>query len=49
MGKEEVTKLIDGDTILTSRRTKPVRLANVNTPEKGEKSPVLSLQSTVYD
>jgi len=37
MGKEKVTKVIDGDTFLTSRRTKPVRLANVNAPEKGEK------------
>lgn len=37
MAKEKVTKVIDGDTFLTSRRTKSVRLANVNAPEKGEK------------
>jgi len=37
MAKEKVTKVIDGDTFLTSRRKKPVRLANVNAPEKGEK------------
>lgn len=37
MAKEKVTKVIDGDTFLTSRRKKPVRLANVNTPEKGKK------------
>lgn len=37
MAKEKVTKVIDGDTFLTSRKKKPVRLANVNTPEKGQK------------
>jgi endonuclease YncB( thermonuclease family) len=37
MAKEKVTKMIDGDTFLTSRRTKPVRLANVDAPEKREK------------
>ena len=37
MAKEKVTKVIDGDTFLTSRRTKPVRLANVYAPEKREK------------
>ena len=31
---EKVTKVIDGDTFLTSRRKHPVRLANVDTPEK---------------
>ena len=35
--KETVTKVIDGDTFETDRRTNPVRLANVDTPEKGEK------------
>ena len=34
--KEKVTKVIDGDTFLTSRRRKPVRLANVDTPEKSQ-------------
>jgi endonuclease YncB( thermonuclease family) len=32
--KEKVTKVIDGDTFMTNRRKHPVRLANVNTPEK---------------
>jgi len=35
--KETVTKVIDGDTLETSVRKKPVRIANINTPEKGEK------------
>lgn len=34
--KEKVTKVIDGDTFKTSGRQNPVRLANVDTPEKGE-------------
>ncbi|MFB0562270.1 MAG: thermonuclease family protein [Candidatus Lokiarchaeia archaeon] len=34
--KEKVTKVIDGDTIETSRRKKPVRLANVSAPDKGK-------------
>jgi len=32
--KETVTRVIDGDTFETSRRNHPVRLANVNAPEK---------------
>lgn len=32
--KEKVTKITDGDTFLTNRRKYPVRLANVDTPEK---------------
>ncbi len=35
MAKEKVTKVIDGDTFMTSRRKIPVRLADVNAPEKG--------------
>lgn len=35
--KETVTRVIDGDTICTSVRKKPVRLANVNAPENGTK------------
>lgn len=35
--KETVTKVIDGDTFLTSSRKKAVRLANVDAPEKGTK------------
>lgn len=34
--KETVTKVIDGDTFETSSRKHPVRLANVNAPEKGQ-------------
>ncbi len=37
MAKEKVIKVIDGDTFITTRRKKPVRLANVNTPEKRQK------------
>lgn len=32
--KEKVTKIIDGDTFLTDKRKNPIRLANVDTPEK---------------
>jgi len=34
--KEKVTKVIDGDTFETTSRKKPVRLANVDAPDKGE-------------
>jgi len=34
--KEKVTKIIDGDTFETNRRKVPVRLANVDTPEKNQ-------------
>lgn len=34
--KERVTRVIDGDTFMTDRRQNPVRLANVDAPEKGE-------------
>ena len=34
--KEKVTKVIDGDTFQTASRKNPVRLANVNAPEKGQ-------------
>jgi len=34
--KEKVTKVIDGDTFETSSRKNPVRLANVDAPERGE-------------
>jgi len=36
MRKEKVTRVIDGDTFETNRRKHPVRLANVDTPEKRE-------------
>jgi len=32
--KEKVTKIIDGDTFLTDKRKNPIRLADVDTPEK---------------
>ena len=35
--KEKVTKVIDGDTFETSSRKRPVRLANVNAPEKRQR------------
>jgi len=35
--KEKVTKVIDGDTFETGSRKNPVRLANVNAPEKGQR------------
>ena len=34
--KETVTKIIDGDTIETSVRKRPVRIENIDTPEKGQ-------------
>lgn len=36
--KETVTRVIDGDTFCTSARKRPVRLANVDAPEKGTKA-----------
>ena len=35
--KEKVVRVIDGDTFMTASRKNPVRLANVNAPEKGER------------
>ena len=35
--KETVKKVIDGDTFTTTSRKNPVRLANVNAPEKGQR------------
>ena len=35
--KEKVTKVIDGDTFETDKRKNPVRLADVDTPEKGQR------------
>ena len=34
--KETVKRVIDGDTFVTGSRKNPVRLANVNAPEKGQ-------------
>ena len=35
--KEKVVRVIDGDTFMTASRKNPVRLANVDAPEKGER------------
>jgi len=35
--KEQVERVIDGDTFTTGSRKNPVRLANVNAPEKGQR------------
>lgn len=35
--KERVTRVIDGDTFETASRKHPVRLANVNAPEKAQR------------
>lgn len=34
--KETVTRVIDGDTFETASRKHPVRLANVDAPERGQ-------------
>ncbi len=34
--KEKVTRVLDGDTFETASRKNPVRLANVDAPEKGQ-------------
>ncbi|HUU92046.1 MAG TPA: thermonuclease family protein [Phycisphaerae bacterium] len=34
--REKVKRVIDGDTFVTESRKNPVRLANVDAPEKGE-------------
>jgi len=34
--REKVTRVIDGDTFETARRKHPVRLAGIDTPEKGQ-------------
>jgi len=36
--KERVTRVIDGDTFMTASRKNPIRLANVDAPEKGTHS-----------
>jgi len=50
--KEKVTKVIDGDTFMTDKRKNPVRLANVDTPEKkqpGFQSAKKALEKLVKD
>ena len=49
--KEKVTKVIDGDTFCTDKRKNPVRLANVDAPEKGRRGSVQAtrnLRDLVY-
>ena len=43
--KEKVTKVIDGDTFMTDSRKNPVRLANVNAPEKGAEGSAAATKS----
>ena len=43
--KETVKRVIDGDTFVTSSRKNPVRLANVNAPEKGRQGSVKATQA----
>jgi micrococcal nuclease len=43
--KETVKRVIDGDTFLTKSRKHPVRLANVNAPEKGKPGSVKATQA----
>lgn len=43
--KERVTKIIDGDTFETSSRKNPVRLANVDAPEKGQRGSVKATEA----
>ena len=34
--RETVTKIVDGDTIETSVRKRPIRIEGIDTPEKGK-------------
>ena len=43
--KEKVTKVIDGDTFKTASRKNPVRLANVDAPEKGERGSIKATEA----
>lgn len=38
--KERVTRVVDGDTFMTNKRKRAVRLADVDTPERGERGAV---------
>lgn len=49
--KERVTRVIDGDTFCTSKRKNPVRLANVDAPETGQRGAAKAttdLRSLIY-
>lgn len=43
--KEKVTRVIDGDTFMTGARKNPVRLANVNAPERGSRGAAAATQA----
>lgn len=43
--KEKVTRIIDGDTLMTGPRKTPVRLANVNAPERGSRRAAAATQA----
>jgi len=43
--KETVTRIIDGDTFRTASRKHPVRLANVDAPEKGKSGSAKATQA----
>lgn len=43
--KEKVTKVVDGDTFQTASRKNPVRLANVDAPEKGQSGATKATQA----
>ena len=43
--KERVTRIIDGDTFETASRKRPIRLANVDAPEKGTKGGARATQA----
>lgn len=38
--KERVTRVVDGYTFMTDKRERAVRLADVDTPEKGERGAI---------
>ncbi len=43
--RETVKRVVDGDTFVTGSRKHPVRLANVNAPEKGKPGSVKATQA----
>lgn len=42
--KEKVTRVIDGDTFETASRKRPIRLARVDAPEKGQRGAAAATQ-----
>ncbi|MEW6746516.1 MAG: thermonuclease family protein [Planctomycetota bacterium] len=43
--RERVTRVIDGDTFQSGSRKRPVRLAGVDTPEKGQRGYVAAKEA----